>query len=196
VKLRLPLLASLLAGMACGGSDPSAGVPLPVDTPADRFWALVESARAGGTGCSGVARRLTDTLATLPPATIQEFGNELSTRLAESYRWDLWAVAYVAKGGASDDAFDYFRGWLLTRGRRQFEQALRDAPSAVAGAPRFGTLECEAILGVAHDAYQRVARQPLPRSTIPWPNAPAGKPWTEESIEQVYPGLTARVERR
>ena len=110
MKLRLPLLASLLAGMACGGSDPSAGVPLPVDTPADRFWALVESARAGGTGCSGVARRLTDTLATLPPATIQEFGNELSTRLAESYRWDLWAVAYVAKGGASDDAFDYFRG--------------------------------------------------------------------------------------
>lgn len=196
MTIRLPLLASLLTTLACSSSASSAGVPLPTDTPTDRFWALVETARAGGAGCSRVARRLTDTLATLPPAAIQEFGNELSARLAESYRWDLWAVAYVAKGGASDDAFDYFRGWLLTRGRRQFEQALRDAPTAVAGAPRFSDLECEAVLGVARDAYERVAGSPMPRSTVPWPDAPTRKPWTEETIEQVYPGLTARVERR
>ena len=52
------------------------------------------------------------------------------------------------------------------------------------------------MLGVARDAYERVMREPLPRSTVQWPSAPLGKPWTEETIEQVYPGLTARVERR
>ena len=190
------MLASLLASIACSGSAPNSGAPLPMGTPADRFWALVETARAGGSGCSRIARRLTDTLAALPPATIQEFDHELSVRLAESYRWDLWAVAYVAKGGASDDAFDYFRGWLLTRGRQQFETALRDAPTAVSGASRLDDLECDAVLGVAHEAYERVTHQPLPRSTVAWPSVPAGRPWTEETIDQVYPGLTARVEQR
>jgi hypothetical protein len=120
--------------------------------------------------------------------------------MAESYRSDLWAVAYVANGGASDDGFDYFRGWLLTRGRERFEAALRDPPAAVDGAHRlvpFLPFECEEMLGVADEAYRRGAHAPLPEWTnVPWPDPPLGKPWTEETMEQVYPGLKARVEGR
>jgi hypothetical protein len=197
---RLALLASGLAVLA---GAPREGALVPSrrsETATDRFWALVEHARRGGAGCHRVARRLTDTLTALPPAAIEEFEHELSRRMAESYRWDLWAVAYVANGGASDDGFDYFRGWLLTRGRKRFEQALRDPPAAVAGASRllsFIPLECEEVLYVGYEAYRRVARAPLPPWTrVPGPKWPIGKPWTEETIEQVYPGLTARVERR
>jgi hypothetical protein len=168
---------------------------LPTATPTDRFWALVEGARLAGENCDRVASRLTDTLATLPATAILEFNNEFAARMAESYRWDLWAVAYVANGGASDDGFDYFRGWLITRGRRQFERALVDAPAATVGAPRFGDLECETIVSVAYDAYRRATGEELPRSTVTLPHSPTGKPWTEETIEQVYPGLTARVRR-
>ena len=111
-------------------------------------------------------------------------------------QWDRSLEEAFIQAGASDDGFEYFRGWLLTRGRAHFERALGDAPAAVAGAPRWGDLECEAVLEVPHEAYERVARRPLPPSTVAWPRAPAGKQWTEETIEQVYPGLTARVERR
>ena len=190
-----PFVLTALLVAACGASDARSELP-PSASPTDRFWTLVESARVGGDGCRLVSRRLTNTLAKLPPAMIVEFGNELSARMAESYRWDLWAVAYIANGGSSDDGFDYFRGWLLTRGRARFERALKDPPAAVAGASRWGDLECEEMLGVAHVAYERVAHAPLPPASVPWPDKPAGTPWTEETIEQTYPGMTARVEAR
>lgn len=37
-----------------------------------------------------------------------------------SYRQDLWAVAYTVLGGCSDDGFDYFRFWLVARGKEVF----------------------------------------------------------------------------
>ena len=45
---------------------------------------------------------------------------------AEAHDWNLWGAAYLMKGGCSDDAFDYFRGWLVAQGRRTWERALRD----------------------------------------------------------------------
>jgi hypothetical protein len=199
VRQRLVLLAAGLCGLTCttGESRPVASNP---GTPTDRFWGIIEFARGGGAGCFRTARRVSDTLATLPPSAIEEFEHELSQRMAETYRWDLWAVAYVANGGESDDGFEDFRGWLITRGRARYEEALRDPPAAVVGAShvfRFLPLECEEMLNVAYDAYQEVAHKPFPPSTyVARPKEPFGKPWREESIDSVYPGLSARVERR
>jgi hypothetical protein len=197
---RLVRLLALQLVLACASQERAPLIVQQPRTPTDRFWALVESAREGGDRCGRVVGRLTDTLVTLPPTAIEEFSRELSTRMAESYRWDLWAVAYVANGGASDDGFDYFRGWLVTRGRAQFERALRDPPAAVAGARRVNPLlsfECEEMLSVGDQAYEKVAHAPLPQTTrVPWPKSPLGSPWTEETIDQIYPGLTARVRRR
>jgi uncharacterized protein DUF4240 len=196
----LVLLVAGLFALACATGESRPPVASQVGTPTDRFWGIIEHARRGDAGCSRIARRVTDTLATLPPSAVEEFGHELSRRMAETYRWDLWAVAYVANGGESDDGFDYFRGWLITRGRTRYEEALRDPPAAVVGASRvlsFFPLECEEMLSVADEAYQQVAHKSLPQWThVAWPKEPLGKPWREETIDQVYPGLKARVERR
>jgi hypothetical protein len=200
LQLRIVGLVAGLLMLACTSGESRPVTLSSTKNATDRFWAVIEHARDGGSGCGGVARRVTDTLAKLPPSAVEEFGHELSQRMAESYRWDLWAVAYVANDGASDDGFDYFRGWLLTRGRARYEAALHDPPAAVAGASRvfsFMPLECEEMLNVAYDAYERVARAPLPQSTyVARPKEPLGKPWREETIDQVYPGLTARVKQR
>jgi hypothetical protein len=197
--LVVPLIAGLFA-TACTAGESRPVTLSPTRNATDRFWAIIEHAREGGSGCGGVARRVTDTLAKLPPGAIEEFGHELSQRMAETYRWDLWAVAYVANGGESDDGFEDFRGWMLTRGRAQYEEALRDPPAAVRGASRFVTfmpLECEEMLNVAHDAYERLVHAPLPPSTyVVRPKEPLGKPWREETIDSAYPGLSARVKQR
>lgn len=169
------------------------GAVRPSGSPTDRFWSLIESARARGGECMSLSARVTDTLAKLPPAAIIEFNEELTARLAESYRWDLWAVASVANDGASDDGFDYFRGWLITRGRARFERAMRDAPLAVEGAPKGDALECEDVLYVARQAYERVAADEIPEPKTEVPDEPRGTRWSEGSIDKVYPGLTARV---
>ena len=33
-------------------------------------------------------------------------------------------LAFIVNGGASDDGFDYFRGWLIAQGREVFEGTL------------------------------------------------------------------------
>ena len=37
----------------------------------------------------------------------------------------------MLKGGCSDDGFEYFRGWLLSRGRKVYEAAMRNPDSLV-----------------------------------------------------------------
>ncbi len=46
-----------------------------------------------------------------------------------SYRQDLWAAAYIYRGGCGDDSFDYFRFWLITQGREVFYNAMKNADS-------------------------------------------------------------------
>jgi Protein of unknown function (DUF4240) len=46
-----------------------------------------------------------------------------------SYLANLWGTAFLMNGGASDDGFDYFRGWLISQGRKVFEAALENPDS-------------------------------------------------------------------
>jgi len=127
----------------------------------DEFWVLVERARAraGETvtaeGAEVVAQQLVSDLTALGPSAAVEFQQAYDRIEAESYRWDLWAAAYLMCGGCSDDGFDYFRGWLVAQGRTVWEQALLD-PDSLAGLgvdPDDDMVECEDILGVASSAY-------------------------------------------
>lgn len=99
----------------------------------DGFWGLVEDARASVDDTvadpDGVADALTKVLGTARTEEIVGFGTELARLQVESYRWDLWAAAYLINSGASEDGFDSFRGWLLAQGREVWEAALADPDS-------------------------------------------------------------------
>ena len=41
----------------------------------------------------------------------------------------MWAVAYIVLGGCSDDGFDYFRFWLVARGKEVYMKAIQNADS-------------------------------------------------------------------
>ena len=124
----------------------------------DRFWGLVDAAREHASEPDGIAAALVELLVETSAEEIIGVELELNALLSESYRWDLWAGAYLINGGASADGFDNFRGWLLTRGREVWEAALAD-PDSLAGVvsehlPSF--LECEDMVCVAVDAYEQV----------------------------------------
>ncbi len=40
--------------------------------------------------------------------------------LFDSYNSDLWCAAYIVSGGISDGGFEYFRCWLISRGKEAF----------------------------------------------------------------------------
>jgi hypothetical protein len=79
--------------------------------------------------------------------------------------------------GASDDGFEYFRGWLIAQGREAFDSAVADPdslaalPAVQAAAAQGEELESEPVLGIAWDAYLTVTGQSLPAGsfTISYP---------------------------
>jgi hypothetical protein len=116
-----------------------------------RFWALMDAGR-GGEECDGDA--LEAALAACSEDEILAFQQQVDRRMAESYRADLWGAAYLINGGCSDDGFDYFRGWLISRGQRVFDAALAQ-PDSLAKAAGEGDVECEDVLSVASNAYEK-----------------------------------------
>jgi hypothetical protein len=91
----------------------------------DVFWELIDH----GLGDLSLGERLEtlpERLALFKPAAIRNFDLILRQMDNACYRTDIWALAWLLRGGCSDDSFDAFRGWLILQGRKVFEATLAD----------------------------------------------------------------------
>ena len=82
------------------------------------FWQMIDLADSP----TDLHRRL----AALEDPDLVDFEVHHRQAFADSYDWGLWGAAYVIDGGCGDDSFDYFRAYLISRGRTVFETALDD----------------------------------------------------------------------
>ncbi|MGW1060034.1 DUF4240 domain-containing protein [Micromonospora rubida] len=166
----------------------------------DDFWQLIDAARAGGGGAAGpVAARAVALLAERDAADIVGYAQHQRRVMAASYRADLWGAAYLINGGASDDGFEYFRGWLITQGREVFARAVAD-PDSLAALPQIRQaaltgeeFEAEQMLTVAGEAYRKATASELPAvPETPYPEL--GEFWDfddEEEAQRRLPKLAA-----
>ncbi len=159
----------------------------------DRFWQLMEAASRGDRNDSfRTAAVLQAALGKLRAEEILGFQLRLNERMAESYRWDLWAVAYIVNGGASDDGFEYFRGWLIAQGREYYQAALKDPVCAANRAGHDHQNESEQLLYAALEAYQAKTGRSLPALSFSGAAEPAGQAWKEDDLPKLYPELVKR----
>ena len=108
--------------------------------------------------------------------------------MLQAYHWDLWALAFIAQDGCSDDAFEAFRAWLILQKRECFELALQDIQLVVDRVPAGLETQAEGLLSVAAIAYEaRAGKPPVPLKTGAL--RLQGKPWEEEDIDRRYPEL-------
>lgn len=139
-------------------------------------------------------------LEVLEQEQIVAFQDHMADRMGESYRWDLWAVAYIIQGGCSDDSFDYFREWIIAQGRTFYEGVLAAPERAAEGVAAGdeddpGSRECESMICAAGWAYESKTGQEIPPSQKPLSfnfEEPRGEPWDEDGVDQRYPELAAR----
>lgn len=85
-----------------------------------QFWQLIEAARNQASNPhdgEAVAREAASLLASRPVEEILAAEQVLWDLMVDFCTNPLWAAAYIANGGCSDDGFDYFRGWLIAQGR-------------------------------------------------------------------------------
>lgn len=124
------------------------------------FWKLIANSKKNG---AEQVEWLTQELVKKKTEDIIEFEIEFRNKLEQSYTSSLWGAAFVIMGGCSDDGFDYFRGWLISRGEEVFNQAVNNPESLAEYLTEDNLQEdefapqLEEILSVASDAftYQR-----------------------------------------
>src|SRR5947209_1752683 len=90
----------------------------------DEFWGHIDATRRDDPDAHADA--LTGRLATRPAEDIVDFQFWWDRMSAAAYQRDVWAAAYYANGGCSDDGFDDFRAWLVLQGRDAFRAVVAD----------------------------------------------------------------------
>jgi len=170
----------------------------------DRFWALIARTTVREADPERQLEALRQALRELTPAEIEAFERAFQREQRRAYAWDLWGAVYVLHGGASDDGFEYFQRWLISKGREVFEAAVAD-PDSLADmlAPDTqGPCEFEGFAYVAGGVWgEKTGIDPWkdPEASFPYTGAPpaaepSGAPFEEDerSLAKRYPKLWAR----
>jgi hypothetical protein len=101
----------------------------------DAFWQVIADSLAHASDRSARERYIKDRLTEVAPTDIVAFQALLQRASNEAFTWDLCgAMVRIFSGWYSADGFDYFRLWLIGRGRSAFERAVR-APDSLAEDP-------------------------------------------------------------
>lgn len=164
------------------------------------FWELIDATRGAAEGDpEEQADLLVERLLAFDPERVLDFARHFESRYHRAYRWDLWGAAWVLLDGASDDAFDFFRCWLIGQGREVFEGALHD-PDALAGL--LGDFDeeidgdAEELGYAADEAYEQLTGTVAPDLGVPpAPAEPEGTPVAFEDDDELarrYPRLWER----
>jgi len=163
------------------------------------FWQLIDQTReAAGGDPDHQSAELRAQFEDRPREDLEGFARRYELLQLESYHWDVWAAGYLLAGGMSDDSFDYFREWLITRGERIFRLALTDADALADALPPLEDedLEAEGFGYVVHDLYQERFGKAMPTfDDIPGRGEPAGEDWDEDddTLKARFPRLWART---
>ncbi|MFI6770602.1 DUF4240 domain-containing protein [Streptomyces sp. NPDC050355] len=137
------------------------------------FWELIDHSRAASEGDpEEQADALVERLLGFDPDAVVDFARHFEARYSRAYTWDLWAAASILLGGASDDAFDYFRCWLIGQGREVFEGALHDPDQLAELLDDFDEAvdgDAEELGYAADEAYERMTGGVMPDLALPPP---------------------------
>lgn len=151
------------------------------------FWKVIEKSKRGVESADEQAEKLEGLLVKLPAEEILSFERIFTELRIAAYRWDLWGVAYLLCGGCGDDSFDYFRAWLIGRGQKYYEQAMKDPESVADKVTEDDYPEAEFLLYGASKAYEKQTGRSMPPAPVHFPSDPVGSKWTEEELAERFP---------
>lgn len=97
----------------------------------DFYWRIVEESLRKSSDEDSQEKYLIERLQRLTPAEIIGFRLRTDKLLYDTYSSEMWCAAYILKGGCSDDGFEYFRCWLISRGKEVYYEAKANPDSLV-----------------------------------------------------------------
>lgn len=175
------------------------------------FWKIIQETRAGARDDEHFLRRIIPRLKKMSPDELMKFEALRNKLDAEAYSWALWGAAYLMTGGGClDDCFNYFRAWLMSQGRKTFENALKDAdtladlnnPDTLADPNRLRVRvrEFEEFMLAASEIYETKTDDEMPKSVYEGVALPQlGERWDFDDsgeMKKRYPKLFAKYQKQ
>ncbi|WP_420571578.1 DUF4240 domain-containing protein [Kordia sp.] len=97
----------------------------------DVFWEIIEKSLKNTNNQEAQIAFLKKELQQLTLHEIIGFRIQTDALLFDTYSSEMWCAAYIMNGGCSDDAFEYFRNWLISRGKETYENAKENPDSLI-----------------------------------------------------------------
>jgi len=167
-----------------------------IDEPA--FWHMIATARSEAETTLEQLALIGESLCACSGPDIKRFAALYARTMKKLYHWNVWALAYAARDGCSDLAFEAFRTWMILQGDPALiDLAIADPTGAAEHVPRDPDLPEGHCLLMIEEAYLQRQGSSLATLMIDL-DKPKGKEWSEEAFAAAYPRLVRHylVERR
>lgn len=89
----------------------------------DLYWAIIEKSLKSTSKQDEQEQFLTKELSNLTPKQMIGFRLRTDKLLYDTYTSEMWCAGYIMNGGCSDDGFEYFRNWVISRGKETYYKA-------------------------------------------------------------------------
>jgi hypothetical protein len=163
-----------------------------------RFYELIDEARESAvpTAPSADPAALSDVLDELGDDELIGFHLAYLRQLERLNDWRVWGAGWAAARGMSDDAFHYFRSWLIGKGSEAVAVAL-SAPDELVDllGEEDDELDNELLEYVALDLLDDRGLE-VDAGEIEPDGEPAGEEFDEDDVEAQYPQLDAWARSR
>lgn len=87
------------------------------------FWNIVDSSVKNTKNQDSQEKFLIKEIEKLTPKQMIGFRLRTDKLLYDTYNSEMWCAGYIMNGGCSDDGFEYFRNWIISRGKETYYKA-------------------------------------------------------------------------
>lgn len=97
----------------------------------DLYWSIVAKSLKSTSGQDEQEQFLINEIGKLTPKQMIGFHLRTDKLLYDTYNSEMWCAGYIMNGGCSDDGFEYFRNWVISRGRDTYYKAKENPDNLV-----------------------------------------------------------------
>lgn len=89
----------------------------------DLYWAIIAKSLKQTNNQDDQEQFLIKEIGNLTPIKMIGFRLRTDKLLYDTYNSEMWCAGYIMNGGCSDDGFEYFRNWVISRGKETYYKA-------------------------------------------------------------------------
>lgn len=122
----------------------------------DLYWSIIDLSLKNTSNQDSQEQFLINEIGKLTPKQMIGFRLRTDKLLYDTYNSEMWCAGYIMNGGCSDDGFEYFRNWVISRGKDIYYKAKQNPDNLISEVDEnIEMYDFESFWYVALDAFKQ-----------------------------------------